>query len=162
MYRTVKGLVVSWTGRCYHRHGIRGARPHNAHFCEKSAPPTFLLRPAPPPESIFFSAPRPQRPSAPANPGGLEAGLWRLFGIPRRFGDLWHSMTPTSFYSRFGSLPQPPASRGRAVGADGVVEDGEDAPRDAQLGTKSPQVPKIFPRSRPHAPTIFLVNELFT
>ena len=37
-------------------------------FCEKSAPPTFLLRPAPPPGSLFFSAPRPRRPSAPANP----------------------------------------------------------------------------------------------
>jgi hypothetical protein len=46
----------------------QGSRPPKAQFCEKSAPPTFLLRPAPPPGSLFFSAPRPRRPSAPANP----------------------------------------------------------------------------------------------
>ncbi len=34
-----------------------------------SAPPAFLLRPAPPPGSHFFCAPRPLRPRAPANPG---------------------------------------------------------------------------------------------
>jgi hypothetical protein len=34
---------------------------------ENLAPPTFLLHSAPPPE-LFFSAPCPRRPSAPANP----------------------------------------------------------------------------------------------
>jgi hypothetical protein len=46
----------------------QGSRPHNARFCEKSAPPAFLLCQAPQQGSLFFSAPRPRRPSAPANP----------------------------------------------------------------------------------------------
>jgi hypothetical protein len=49
------------------------------HFL-RSAPPTFLLRPAPPPGAQLFCAPRPLRPCAPAHPGG-DGGRGEHHGV---------------------------------------------------------------------------------
>ncbi len=52
---------------------------HFLYYTDKYAPPAFLLRPAPPPGSHFFCAPRPLRPRAPANPGKLYTDPQHFF-----------------------------------------------------------------------------------
>ncbi len=52
------------------------------HYTDKYAPLAFLLRPAPPPGSHFFCAPRPLRPRAPANTGLARAESRRIAALP--------------------------------------------------------------------------------
>ena len=70
---------------------IAGSKPLTEEVVLKLSAPEFLQRPAPQPGAPLFGAPRPERPSAPANPG------FRPDADPR----------PTRIRARPGSAPVP-------------------------------------------------------
>jgi hypothetical protein len=61
---------------------IDSRRPHIYIYQTRHCAPALLLRPAPPPGSHFFCAPRPLRPRAPANPDSRYLSV-ETFGAPR-------------------------------------------------------------------------------